>query len=426
MSNIAALTKLPAPSLPPPTLASGTVSLFPDDNWNNGFVMSTNDFRDSVRHAFDGTPIQDAATYAAFNLPVGTVLTLLENVAPTSNGQVWNLRDCGRCVDLVGTGTTEAVDLSAVNMNDCVSAFFWRQVDFDLGAIELFDDANFGGNRSTIFLGEWPAATAQSIDGWWLHDAVSSVRWWMMNDRQQASLFDNSDGTGRSYDNIQGWGTTKEIASLGDVGLNDCVSSFRWDHLVPKKEIIAPFTLDVEISASNSTTLQSQVDGVNDSTLPQPVTVTLNDASSQTLTVTTTETHVAGVKITAKTNWSVGIDATGKSGGELSVELSYSYTESATTTSSTTNTVALAISQVVNAPPKTHYVATLFAQIGKLPPTPFKTTAQRWYDQQVSGSERDLDPENKGWFKRVEPVTGTVEGGLACRVSPSIHATPLL
>jgi len=425
MSNIASLTKLPAPSLPPPTLASGTVSLFPDDNWNNGFVVSTDNFRDSVRHAFDGTPIQDAATYVAFNLPVGTVLTLLENVAPAPNGQVWNLRDCGRCVDLVGTGTTEAVDLSAVNMNDCASAFFWRQVDFDLGAIELFDDENFGGNRSTIFLGEWPSRTVQSIDGWWLQDAVSSVRWTMLNDRQMASLCDNGDGTGRSYDNINGWGTTKEIASLGDVGFNDCASSFRWEGIVPKQEIIAPFTLDVEINVSNSTGLSSQVIGANDSTLAQPVTVTLNDASSQTLTVTTTETHVVGVEVTAETNWSVGTDAAGKSGGKLSVALKYSYTNSEATTTSTTRTVALAISQVVNAPPKTHYVATLVARIGKLPPRSFNTTAQRWYDHQVTGSVLDTDPANHGWFKRVEPVTGTVEGGLASSVSVSIHATPL-
>lgn len=32
-------------------------------------------------------------------------------------------------------------------MSDCVSAFFWRLVDLDLGAIELFDDSDFNGNR---------------------------------------------------------------------------------------------------------------------------------------------------------------------------------------------------------------------------------------------------------------------------------------
>lgn len=424
MVNIAtSLTKLPAPSVPPPTLASGLVSLFPDDNWNNGYVVSTGDSRDSVRHALDGTSIQDGATFVAFNLPVGTVLTLMDNVVPMSNGQVWNLRDCGRCVDLVGTGTTEAVDLTAVNMNDCVSGFFWRQVDFNLGAIELFEDADFRGTRSTIFLGEWPSGTVHSLDGWWLKDAASSVRWMMLNDRQTASLFDDADGGGRSYDNIKGWGTTKEIASLGDVGFNDSVSSFRWDGLVPRKEIIAPFTLDLGINASNATSLASEVSGTNASTLAQPVTVTLNDASSQTLTVTTTETHVAGVKITAETNWSAGTDLTGKTGGKLSVELSYSYTNSEATTTSTTKTVALALSQVINAPPKSNYVATLLAQIGKLPPTTFETTAERWYEEPVTGGV--ADSANNGWFKRIEPVTGTVEGGLACRVSVSIDATPI-
>jgi len=255
-----------------------------------------------------------------------------------------------------------------------------------------------------------------------MQDNASSVRWTVLNDRQTASLFDHFDGTGRSYQNIKGWGQVKEIANLDDVGFNDCVSSFRWDGLVPKKEIIAPFTLDVGFEASNMTSLSSQVAGQNNSTLPQPVTVTLNDASTQTLTVTTTETHIVGMKITAETNWSTGVDPA-KTGGKLSVELSYSYTDTEATTTSTTNTVALTLSQVVNAPPKTSYVATLLAQIGKVKAISFATTAERWYDQPVTGGVPD--PANNGWFKRIEPVTGTVEGGLASKISVSMDATPL-
>lgn len=141
--------------------------------------------------------MQDAATWVAFNLPVGVVMTLIDNNTPVESGHlVWELRNCGRCIDLVGTGQTEAVDLTQCNMNDCVSSFFWRKVDLAQGAIELFDDVNFQGNRSTLFLGEWPMGTAVSLENWWLRGRVSSVRWHMLDDRQTVALFSNTDGTG--------------------------------------------------------------------------------------------------------------------------------------------------------------------------------------------------------------------------------------
>ena len=93
------------PSVPPPTLPSGTVTLFADDNWGSErATLRTADYPESVRHLFDGTPMQDQATFIAFNLPVGTVMTLMDGVVPP------NVRFCGRCVDLVGTGKTESVN----------------------------------------------------------------------------------------------------------------------------------------------------------------------------------------------------------------------------------------------------------------------------------------------------------------------------
>src|SRR5437763_1182156 len=89
------------------------------------------------------------------------------------------------------------------------------------GSVMLFfDDSNFGGNRSTIFLSEWNSGTLYSISDWWLQDRISSVRWKTLSDRQTAVLFDNSDGSGDQYNNIKGWGDVKEIASLPDVGFN--------------------------------------------------------------------------------------------------------------------------------------------------------------------------------------------------------------
>ncbi|MGB8770786.1 MAG: ETX/MTX2 family pore-forming toxin [Candidatus Korobacteraceae bacterium] len=439
------ITKLPAPSTPPPTLPTGTVVLYRDNNWQDQspLKLTTANNREAVRHTIGGTNMQDAATWVAFNLPVGQVMTLTDNdnavptvsssssssssssapapgssSVPDTSSFVWNLRGCGRAIDLVGTGQTEGVDLTQVNMNDCVSSFFWRNVDLSLGAIELYDDSNFKGNRNVIFLGEWPSGQVNSITGWWLEDRVSSVRWTTLDDRQTASLFENNDGSGRSYQNIQGSGDTKEISDLNQAQFNDCMSSFRWDGLAPVKEIIAPFNLSVPIDTSNATGLSANTKGTNDSDLPQPVTVTLTDTDSQTLTVTVTDTIVAGFELSYSQSWNAGV-----SSGTLSVKLNFSYTHTNTTQTSETRTVALAISQTVNAPPHTTYVATLTVQLGKLPPTTYKTKAQRWYTQPVTGAVPD--PANNNWYLRTEEVNGTVEGGLACNTLVNINAQPI-
>lgn len=422
-TQVTLLTRLPAPSAPVPQLSSGTVALFRDDNWRSQRLdLSTDDYVPNQRQRIQSFMF-DQATFVAFNLPVGTVMTLMDNVNSVPAGMiVADLTGCGRCVDLVGTGKTEAVDLRSVNMNDCVSSFFWREVDLDLGAIELFDDINFGGNRSTVFLSEWNSGKIYSIAGWWLQDRISSVRWKTLSDRQTAILFDNSDGTGDQYANIKGWGSTKEIASLPDVGFNDRASAFRWDGIVPMKEIIAPFNV-ISSSASGSSGLTSVITGTNNSPVSQPVTVTLNNSDAQTVTVSTTDQSVVGVSTTISESASAGVKDVASTTETWSVTLSYSYTHTDTKTTSETKTIALSISQTVNAPPSSSYTATLLVNIGQIPPTVYHTTAQRWYNVPVTGATQD--PANNNWYKRVEPVTVTITGSLASSTTVNIDATPL-
>ena len=77
--------------------------------------------------------MQDKATWVAFNLPAGVVMTLVDHYVSGGPNGFGDLKDAGKVVDLIGTGKTEAVDLSRCNMNDCVSAFFWRNVDLEPG-----------------------------------------------------------------------------------------------------------------------------------------------------------------------------------------------------------------------------------------------------------------------------------------------------
>ncbi|KAF5877185.1 uncharacterized protein Bfra_001548 [Botrytis fragariae] len=301
-------------------------------------------------------------------------------------GIIPDLADASTCIDLVGTGKTEAADLIQVGLNDQVSMFFWRKVDLNMGAIEVFEDSDFKGRRSTIFFSEWPANVKT------------------LQDRQTAILYDAADGTGISYDNIKGWGTTKEIARLSDVHLNDVVSSFKWQSVNPVKEVIKPFN----VTASNSSDeggLTSHVDGTNDTSQPQAVTVTLRNSTTQIVTVETSDKRVTGIITSLTQTASVRVEGIASA-----------------STQCQTKTVELSVAQTVNAPARTSYVATLLVIIGTIPTTEYSTTAERWYKDPVTGSK--ADPQNNGWYKRVEDVRLTLTGSLACRTKVNIKATP--
>lgn len=261
------------------------------------------------------------------------------------------------------------------------------------------------------------------IGDWWITDAVSSVRWKSLNDRQAAVLADNWDGSGDNFPNIKGWGSTKESSDLGDdASFNDQMSSFRWDGIVPALEIIAPFNI-VLSGGSTSSGLTSVVSGTNNSTLAQPVTVTLTNTDAQTLTVTTMDEQVTGLKSTQTMEETAGDPGIASASTTWAIELSYTYTQSTTKETSETTTIDLSISQTVNAPPQCFYTATLLVQIGKIPPKVYTTTAQRWYKVPVSGGV--MDPLNNNWYQRVESVSVSVTGSLASSTTVNIVSTPL-
>jgi hypothetical protein len=348
-------------------------------------------------------------------------MTLMDNVHPAAVKPA-DLSGCGRCVDLIGTGYHAVVDLEAVNMNDCISSYFWRDVDHNIGALELFEDINFKGNRTTIFLSEWSPGVIYSLADWYLHNRISSARWRTMHDRQTSALFRNADGSGDDYNNIKGWGRTKEIANFSDVGFNDRASAFRWDAIDPKKEYIHPLKVKIP-NKPGSAALTSTVTGENETPVQQGVTVLLNNTDAQTVTVATTDTHVVGVSSTLTLSASEGVKDVASETTTWSITLSYSYTHSETVTRSETKTISLSISQTVNAPPKCRYTATLLVDIGELPPEERKTLADRWYDVEVEGSKRD--PKNHNWWKRTEDIYFTMSGSLASRTTIQIKSTPL-
>jgi hypothetical protein len=407
------LTKFPTPA-GAPALPVKTVRLFAEvpgaaliseDPWNGkSWTINLDDWFAGKRHTVHSS-VHDQARYVAFNLPVGVVLTLTDNIAPLGAGQnAADLSGCGVCVELVGTGQAEALDLMDASAHNCVSAFFWRAVDLELGAIELFQHIGFKGNRSILFLSDWSPGEVHSIGKWWMNDKVSSARWDTLSDRVAAALLQDADGGGNSFDNIRGLGSMKECGDLQEFRFNDEMSSFRWSGLVPKKEIIAPFKMNIPADK-----LQTGVTDVqtreNQSDINQPSDVKFEKKLGRTISLSTTDTFVTGVKTTH------GYNPGGAGGYEGSVEVSFSYERSKTATRTDTDETSYSVTQTINVPPKSRITATAFYALGTLPPTEYQTTAERWYDQPVTDAKQD--PANNNWYKRVETIRVTLEGSLA-------------
>jgi len=290
-----------------------------------------------------------------------------------------------------------------------VSSFVWRRVDYNLGAVEIFDDADFKGNRVCLFLSEWSSYDIHSIAKWSLQDSISSIRWKALNDRVTVTLYQNADGSGDRYDNITGYTSQKELSNLKDIRFNDTISSFSWTPMSPKLEVVAPLPLSME-GVAFSGGLVSQQSGTNDSSEKQSVVLTLNDTTSQTITVTTTDQFTTGFKFTVsqKTSGDAGVV---KEEVSTSLELSFQYQHTDTTSKADTHTVAISIAQTATIPANSSYTATLNAQLGHISDKEYHTTATRWYDVPVTGGV--ADSSNNGWYKRTEPVTVRVSGSVA-------------
>ncbi|MBR0565571.1 hypothetical protein J5J83_05505 [Azoarcus sp. L1K30] len=156
---------LPAPSSAPPALPSGTVLLYRDGNWNSqSYTLRTCDYRENECQTLADTCIEDKATWVAFNLPVGTLMTLAEHVSALEGHPLWKPRHCGRVIDLIGTGSTQAVDLTQCNMTDCISSFLWWHINLQLNAFELVEHTDIIDKHPAHVLDDWPFSASNSTD----------------------------------------------------------------------------------------------------------------------------------------------------------------------------------------------------------------------------------------------------------------------
>jgi hypothetical protein len=402
-------------------LKVGTVVLY--DNVFSGAseTLTTAGYVPGKRHSLAGKPLQDRTTTIAFNLPVGTAMTLTDGSVPQGPNGVADLVNAGKAIDLVGSGTTQKVDMRDFNMNDCISSFFWRDVYLEMGAIELYEDTNFRGNRTILFLSEWPMGKVASLKGWYIDDRLSSAKWDTLQDTQSAELWENV-GQGNAYANISGNGSGDRcLKDFKTVAFNDRASSFSWQALVPEYEEIQPIKMKVSPVTGETTVFTAS--GNNNFDVPQSTTVKSAEALSNTFTVSTSQANAAGTKLGLKEI------ITGKLGplqetSEISFELSYNYTSTKTEGTAKTVTTTTEVSHTFNVPAKCKWEGQFTVTMGHVPPTPFKTQAKRWYTQQLKNTSLDSTRRGAGGanlFWRNEDVIGTLEGRMVANVNSDVR-----
>jgi hypothetical protein len=127
-AQVALLTPLPLPDgPPPPSLTSGTVALFQNNDWNSqALYISIDEHRSNERETIPSA-LFDQATWAAFNLPVGVVMTLMDNIVDPPSGNNADMSGCGNCVDFVGYRTDCCGRLVATGIALRTNTYILRQ-----------------------------------------------------------------------------------------------------------------------------------------------------------------------------------------------------------------------------------------------------------------------------------------------------------
>ncbi|KAI4957343.1 hypothetical protein J4E86_005817 [Alternaria arbusti] len=410
--QVARLTKLPAPHQTYDALDSGIVKVFTSANFGgSSFTIDTEDYASGQRHRLL-TENYNKACWVTWNLPLGTVMTMVElDKTPEKNQPVADPRGCGRTVELVGTGKTEAVDLIRILMTTCVKGFWWREVDLSMGAVELFDAhareliGSQTYSRQTIFLSEWAPGVLHSFNFWWMNDRVTCARWHTLLNRQTVTLFEHANGTGYEFNNIRAWGKTKEVYDLHVVNHGDKLSAFSWTSVSPVKEKIEPITISHDRSSCSM--LYNEKKGVNYSTQAQPSKIALMEPATQELTIESTDATATSVKACLQSTVGSGCEEKESYDVQWTLSVSHSWDDASAKSKLYTHAEALTFEEPLHISPRSRYTAKLYVPVRKLVHEEYKTKATRWYKQRIMGCVQDGN-----LYKRDETVTVHVNGTL--------------
>jgi hypothetical protein len=416
-------TSVPFPQ--PASISSGQIVLFQDADWGSASLTintTSSAYPEGYPFSFSGTGLQDKATWIAFNLPTGTVCTLFDNMIDFPSASTpFNLAGAGVCVDLIGNGEVQYVDLYAYGANDRMSAGIWRQVDLDQGWFQLFRDSNCEASFVTIFLSEWPTASAVSLDGWDIIAEGSSINYPCLTPPQVIVLSSNTDGTGSAIalGATNPFGSSQNSApatvNLTDRGINDKIHSFTYSLIEPVKAVIDSVTISPVLEMNNARTVSETITGTNNSS--DPVVIATNVFENQTYTITNTTTllYQTAIQLTESLSVSYGVKDIDSTTAQITVQTTTTTSTTYTTTVTQTQSFQAGLTITFTAPPSQVYSATAIIAFGNIPSQSVTTTGHFYYRQNLPGSVPD--PLGSGLFVLDMSIVVTVSGTIGSEVS---------
>lgn len=398
----------------------GQIILFKDGNWGSESIIidiNSAEYPEGNFFSFSGSDIQDAATWIVFNLPKDVVCTLCDNVIHNDpNGDTpYDFSNAGVCVDLIGNGEIQTIDLVSYGANDCLSAGVWRKVKPSEGWFQLFVDRDQRGTFATIFLDEWVTGKDHSLSNWWLQDMASSVNYPGLTPPQLLTLSDNADGSG----NKKVLGAANAIGknrpatiNLFSSGMEDNISSFSYDIISPVKVVIENVSVDISAQIQPSKTISATVNGKNKSPETIPITEKVAIGKTTSIENTTTLEFQAGASVTCSVEATEGIPDVDSVKSTLSATFSVSLSTESSNTTTKTNSIDLEQSITFKVPPETIYSADWNIAIGKIPSqTKIKVDGHFYYDQNLPGSILQDD----GTYLLAMPITTIANGDIGSR-----------
>jgi hypothetical protein len=423
----------------PHAIKSGQVVLYQDNNWDSpSFTIDTSDtstYPPGEPFSFSGHPINDKATWIAFKLRAGTVCTLVEHVLqvppPQNNNpsRPYNFASAGICVDLIGNGEVQTVDLIEYGSNDNLSGGIWRQVDTTRGWFQLCELADCNGRFNTIFFGEWTTGVWHPLTNWALNGAGSSANYPCLTPPQVLTLARNTDGSGQRVAlraaNTFGTHTNKTTVNFNNSGADDSLQAFSYDFFAPVKADVASVTKNY--SALVAPLNPVAINGRNPGSTPLTYKVTVAEARTTAVTSQATLAYEMSLGLKQTTTVSVGVPGVVEAEG--SITTSFTAQTSGSASQSHTHTAPFATSQTLNftIPPRTEYSGTATIATGTLKRITETTTGKFYYTEKLPGAV-EVPPTERGrptlW--RLEgPVTVELFGEVASQVVVDVKATPI-
>ncbi|AOV18792.1 hypothetical protein BJI67_16265 (plasmid) [Acidihalobacter aeolianus] len=422
-------------SKPPFDLKDGDIILFKDDNWGSEQLklnIYSASFPEGQDFSFAGTPLQDAATWIAFKLPDGVVCTLTDNIL-SSRQNPYNFAGAGICVDLIGTGKVDTVDLPAYGANDCLSAGIWRQVDLAEGWIQLFRDVNQEGPLNTIFAAEWPTGPQNespkdpglgwnNLSGWFLDGKISSINYPCLTPPQLSVLATEHDGSGSHVS----FGATNTFeshekpatANFTDNGFNDRIHAFKWTLYQPVKANIKSASMPYTVGLPSNQVIEESITGDNGKSTPIGVQLSIAEGQTYTISSSVQLQYSMTMGVTISVTETAGVPGVDSTSGTVTTSFSTTFGE--TTSKTHTASKSFNLGQTINLsiPGNTqNYKATARVGFADLPLQELTVTGQFYYKQKLPGAVED---KASGLWRLDSPVVINAEGGIGTQLAINV------